>query len=151
MDWIIGSDHAGFELKQALLDWLPRQGFGFRDAGTYNTESVDYPDFAREVARAVAGGQYRGGVLICGSGIGMSIAANKVHGIRAGLCFNREMARLSRCHNDANILVLPGRFIDFDTAREMVKVWLETPFDGGRHARRVEKITQIEQDRLDGC
>jgi len=144
MDWIIGSDHAGFELKKALLEWFPGQGWEFHDAGAFGTDAVDYPDIAREVALGVSGGHYRGGILICGSGIGMSIAANKFPGIRAGLCLTVEMAELSRRHNDTNVLVLPGRLITTATARQIVQVWLGTPFDGGRHARRVQKIMDLE-------
>jgi len=139
---IIGSDHAGFDLKEALKE-------AFRemiDIGTDSGESVDYPDFGARVARAVSSGGYERGILICGSGVGMSIVANKVPGIRAALCTDTDTARLSRMHNDANVLVLAGRRTDPETAVAIVTVWLDTPFEGGRHARRLDKIRKIEEE-----
>ena len=138
MKVIIGSDHAGFALKEAIG--------GVVDVGTDGTASVDYPDFGARVARAVSSGEYERGILICGSGVGMSIVANKIPGIRAALCTDTDTARLSRMHNDANILVLAGRRTDLKTATAIVTVWLDTPFEGGRHARRLDKIRNIEEE-----
>jgi len=142
MKIIIGSDHAGFDLKEALKGAIG----GMTDIGTDSGESVDYPDFGVRVARAVSSGEYERGILICGSGVGMSIVANKVPGIRAALCTDVDTARLSRMHNDANTLVLAGRRTDLKEAVAIVTVWLETPFEGGRHARRLDKIRNIEEE-----
>jgi len=142
MKIIIGSDHAGFDLKEALKGAIG----GMTDIGTDSGESVDYPDFGVRVARSVSSGEYERGILICGSGVGMSIVANKVPGIRAALCTDVDTARLSRMHNDANILVLAGRRTDLKEAVAIVTVWLETPFEGGRHARRLDKIRNIEEE-----
>lgn len=141
----LGSDHAGFELKEQVREVL--EGFGHEvvDVGTASEDSVDYPDYAEIVARAVAAGKAPFGVLICGTGLGMEIAANKVPGIRAVQASDPEMARMARLHNDANILTLPGRYIDRDRAAEVLSTFLETPFEGGRHQRRVDKIGRIEQ------
>jgi ribose 5-phosphate isomerase B len=140
----IGSDHAGFELKEALKTWLAASPHQVEDAGTHSEASVDYPDYAEKVARAVAGGRADRGILICGTGVGICIAANKVRGIRAAPAWNPDIARLSRQHNDANVLCLSGRFIEAAAAREIVQAWLDTPFEGGRHQRRVDKISQLE-------
>ena len=142
MKIIIGSDHAGFDLKEALKGAIG----GMTDIGTDSGESVDYPDFGVRVARAVSSGEYERGILICGSGVGMSIVANKIPGIRGALCTDVNTARLSRMHNDANILVLAGRRTDLKEAVAIVTVWLETPFEGGRHARRLDKIRNIEEE-----
>ncbi len=142
----IGSDHGGVELKDYLVGFLCSRGLEVRDFGTQGLESVDYPDFSREVSLRVAQGDAERGILICTSGIGMSIAANKFPGVRAALVTDLDGARTSREHNDANILVLSGAKTERPVAQEIVKTWLETPFAGGRHQRRVEKITQIEQD-----
>ncbi|MBW2544473.1 MAG: ribose 5-phosphate isomerase B [Deltaproteobacteria bacterium] len=142
MKIIIGSDHAGFDLKEALKESFD----GMVDVGTYSEDSVDYPDFAARVARAVSSGEFERGILICGSGVGMSIVANKFSGIRAALCTDTDTARMSRMHNDANILVLAGRRTDVETAAAIVKVWLDTPFEGGRHKRRLDKIKNIEEE-----
>jgi len=142
MKIIIGSDHAGFDLKEALKVTFR----GMTDIGTDSTDSVDYPDFGAQVARAVSSGEYERGILICGSGVGMSMVANKFPGIRAALCTDTDTARLSRMHNDANILVLAGRRTDPEMATAIVKVWLDTPFEGGRHARRLDKIRNIEEE-----
>lgn len=140
MNIIIGSDHAGFPLKEAL-----RQSFeGMVDVGTYSEDSVDYPDFAAKVAREISSGEFERGILICGSGIGMSITANRFPGVRAALCTDTDTARMSRMHNDANVLVLAGRRTDAETAAAIVNVWLNTGFEGGRHSRRLEKIKNIE-------
>jgi len=143
MKIIIGSDHAGFPLKEALKKAIG----GMTDIGTGSADSVDYPDFGARVARAVASGEYDRGILICGSGIGMSIVANKFPGIRAALCTDTEAARLSRMHNDANVLVLAGRWTDPETAVAITRVWLDTPFEGGRHEQRLEKIRNIEKEK----
>lgn len=140
---IIGSDHAGFDLKEALKGAFR----GMTDIGTDSADSVDYPDFGVRVARAVSSGEYERGILICGSGVGMSIVANKVPGIRAALCTDTDTARLSRLHNDANVLVLAGRRTDQKEAVAIVTVWLDTPFEGGRHARRLDKIRNIEEEK----
>jgi len=142
----VGADHAGVGLKDALVSWLRDRGEVVTDLGTHGNDSVDYPDFAQAVAREVAGGAVDRGILVCGSGIGMAIAANKVPGIRAAVATERESAFLSRSHNDANILALGARLTSDDTARELVTVFLETPYEGGRHQRRVDKIHAIEQD-----
>ena len=140
----IGADHAGFELKEKLKQHLTAKGFDVDDRGTRSTESVDYPDFARAVGEEVAARQADFGLLVCGTGIGMSIAANKVPGIRAANAGSVEAARLSREHNDANILTLGARLLDAAAAEEILDAWLATGFSGGRHQRRVDKITEIE-------
>ena len=136
----IASDHAGYELKQALITSLSSE-FSFDDLGAYSEESVDYPDFAHKEAKLIQNKTYERGILICGSGNGIAMTANKYAGIRAALCWNTEIARLARLHNDANILVLPGRFIDIEEAKNCVKTFFSTEFEGGRHCRRVEKIS----------
>lgn len=136
----IGSDHAGFEMKSKLLLWLKENNLEYHDFGTSSHESVDYPDYAHAVSNAVESGEYERGILICGTGLGMSITANKHQGIRAALCWQEEIARLSRTHNDANILCLPGRFMKSEEALKLLKIFLETNFEGGRHERRVGKI-----------
>jgi ribose 5-phosphate isomerase B len=142
----IGSDHGGVELKNDLVAWLRSQGAEIRDFGTQGDESVDYPDFGREVSLRVAQGEAERGILICTSGIGMSITANKFPGVRAALVADLDGARTSREHNDANILVLSGAKTEKATARQILETWLETPFARGRHQRRVEKIAQIERE-----
>jgi ribose 5-phosphate isomerase B len=136
----IGCDHAGFTMKESIMDQLRRMGHVLDDKGACSTESVDYPDPAHAVARSVASGQARFGILICGSGNGVSIAANRHHGVRCALAWSRELARLARAHNDANVLALPARFIDPEEAIAAVTVFLGEKFEGGRHAKRVEKI-----------
>jgi ribose 5-phosphate isomerase B len=142
----IGSDHGGVDLKNYLVAWLRSQGTEVQDFGTHGAESVDYPDFGRAVSLRVAQGEAERGILICTSGIGMSITANKFPGIRAALVADLDGARTSREHNDANILVLSGAKTEKNSAREIVETWLETPFARGRHQRRVEKISQIERE-----
>ena len=139
MKVLIASDHAGYELKEALKEAFAND-FEWVDYGTFSTESVDYPDFAHKVATDVANGSYQYGVLICGTGNGMAMSANKHAGIRAGLCWSKEIAALVRQHNNANILVMPARFIPFETASEIVKTFFSTAFEGGRHQRRIDKI-----------
>jgi ribose 5-phosphate isomerase B len=142
---IIGSDHAGFGLKEELKGLLAVRGLAVTDAGAFCADSADYPDFGVPVAEGVSSGHYERGILICGSGIGMSIVANKFPGVRAALCSDAETARLSRLHNDSNILVLAGRRLDGGAAEKIMDAWLSTEFEGGRHARRLEKIREIEQ------
>ena len=129
----LGADHAGFSLKQHLKEWLVAEGHHVLDAGTHSGDSVDYPDFAASVARVVSSGEAQRGLLVCGTGIGMAIAANKVSGIRAGVCTDIETARLSRQHNDLNVLALAARSTPYDAAVAIVRAWLETAFVGGRH------------------
>src|SRR5947208_11767647 len=137
----LAADHAGFEEKEELKKTLDEIGVGYTDMGTASTDSVDYPNFARKVGEAVAGGEYDRGVLVCGSGTGMAIAANKVPGVRAAVAWSEEIARLAREHNDANVLSLPARFIPADEAGKIVKAFFGAHFDGGRHHRRVDKIS----------
>ena len=140
----IGADHAGVALKDHVKQVLTSRGVAFDDLGTLTTESVDYPDFAAAVARKVASGEYDRGILTCGSGIGMAIAANKIPGIRAASISDEEGARLSREHNDINVLALGERTGNPDSARRIVEIFLDTPFAGGRHQRRVDKINALD-------
>lgn len=140
----IASDHAGYSLKEALKKLLPE--LDFEDFGTHDENSIDYPDTGYPAARAVSNGDCAKGILICGSGIGMSIIANKVPGIRAALCYYTDFARLSRMHNDSNILVLAGRFTTPSYAKQIVETWLNTPFEEGRHKDRLNKIHQGERN-----
>lgn len=138
----IGADHAGFEMKEVLADELRTLGYFVEDVGAYSSDSVDYSDYAHLVAREVGSGEVKRAVLLCGTGLGMSYAANRHHGVRAAVVWNTDIAKLSRQHNDANILVLPARSLDEGAAREILRVWLATPFDGGRHQRRIDKIEE---------
>ena len=140
----IASDHGGFEKKQYLIGKLMEAGYEVKDFGTYSTDSVDYPDMIHPLAKAIEKGEYPIGIILCGSGNGAQMTANKHPHVRAALCWNVELAKLARQHNDANIMSLPGRFIPFELAWEMVQTFLSTPFEGGRHTRRVEKIEQID-------
>lgn len=140
MDIIIGSDHGGFNLKATLIEWLEANQYTVTDAGTYSEESCDYPDIAYKVANSVADGTYEKGVLICGTGLGVSITANKVPGIRAAVCGDTFSAKMSRMHNDANILALGARVIGFGLAIDILETWLNAEFEGGRHINRVAKI-----------
>jgi len=141
----IGSDHAGVELKKEIIALLQDLRIECTDYGTNTSESVDYPDFGEKVSVAVSSGKIEKGILICGTGIGMSIVANKFPGIRASLCNELFTAKMSRLHNDANILVLGGRVVGRDLAKEIVRTWVTTPFEGERHAKRLTKITLIEE------
>lgn len=141
---IIGSDHGGLTLKTALNSYLKRRGIEVADAGTDGDASVDYPDFGQKVAETVISGEAELGILICGTGIGMSIAANKIPGIRAALVTDVFMARMAREHNNANILVLGGRVLDEQKACDLVGAWLDASFEGGRHQLRLDKITALE-------
>lgn len=136
----MASDHAGFRLKEIVKKHLEEKGIAVKDFGTYSEESCDYPDFAHPAACAVENGEFPLGIAMCGSGNGIQITLNKHQGIRAALCWLPELASLARRHNDANILVLPGRFIDEENALQIVDTFLEAPFEGGRHQRRVDKI-----------
>ena len=142
----LGADHAGFELKEKIKQYLLEKGITVDDRGTDSPQSVDYPDYAFRVAEEVAAGKADSGILVCGSGIGMSIAANKVHGVRAAHVTSVMEAQLSREHNDANVLAVGGRVLDEATARRIVDCWLSTDFAGGRHQQRVEKIAAIERE-----
>jgi ribose 5-phosphate isomerase B len=137
----IGNDHAGYEMKVTLLKWLEEQGYELRDFGTDTPDSVDYPDYVHPVASAVEKGEFRFGILVCGSGQGVSFTANKHQGIRAALCWKPEIAKLSREHNNANILCLPGRFISDEEGIDILKNFLETKFEGARHQNRISKVS----------
>jgi len=140
----LASDHAGFALKEKIKRLLEELGHRYTDFGTHSQQSCDYPDYAFPASEAVAKGECDVGILVCGSGIGMSMCANKVRSIRAALCCSEEAARLSRLHNNANILCLGARLTPEKTALSIVKTWLDTPFEGGRHLRRINKIKQFE-------
>ena len=142
----VGSDHRGFHVKENLVQLLKRLGHEVVDCGTHDATSVDYPDIACIVARQVSNRDVERGILICGTGIGMCIAANKVPGVRAAPCHDSITAEMSRRHNDANVLCLSADLLDKELIDRMVKIWLETDFEGGRHARRVEKIVRFEAD-----
>ncbi len=141
----IASDHAGFVLKEELKEYLDKKGIAVKDLGTYSKERCDYPEYAYNLAKSVASGEYKRGILVCKSGIGDSIVANKVPGVRAALCYNLKAAKLSRQHNDSNVLVLGSAFVKADLAKRMISLWLNTKFLGGRHLRRVKQINEIEQ------
>ncbi len=148
--FVIASDHGGLELKEAIAGYLREVGVDIDDLGTMSDDSVDYPDFGIKVARAVSTGEADKGVLICGTGIGMSIVANKFPGIRAALITDEFTARMSKEHNNANIIVMGGRVLSPEQARKMVQVWLETAYEGGRHQRRLDKIANLEDDIRSG-
>lgn len=144
MKIVIGSDHAGFELKEAVKTKLEGEGYEVLDVGTYSAESVDYPKFGHAVGKAVASGEADRGIAICGTGIGISIAANKVPGIRAGVCHNEWTAEMTKAHNDANVLCFGARVVDQDTAFAMVDKWLGTEFMGDKHLRRINEIEDLD-------
>ena len=137
---LVASDHAGFALKEELKDDLAARGIAYRDLGTGSADSVDYPDYAHQLAAAIERGEAARGLLVCGSGQGMAMTANRHPGVRAALAWSEESARLSRQHNDANVLALAGRLLSPQDAKRILSVWLDTPFEGGRHERRVGKI-----------
>lgn len=139
----IGSDHAGFDYKVEIVKWLTEKGYKVEDKGVDENKSVDYPDYAHPVASAVENGEVAFGILLCGSANGVCITANKHQGIRAGLSFEPEVAKLIRQHNDANIIGIPARFVSLDVAKQMVELFIETPFEGGRHQTRVNKIACV--------
>ena len=134
------SDHAGFERKEQVKAWLESKGLSYQDFGTHSTDSCDYPDYAHPMAQAVEAGNVYPGIAICGTGNGIGMTLNKHQGIRAALCWNAEIAQLARAHNDANVLVMPGRFISWDEAEKILEVFFATEFEGGRHQRRIDKI-----------
>jgi ribose 5-phosphate isomerase B len=141
---VIGADHGGFALKEKARQFLAARGCDVDDVGTHSTDSVDYPDFAKKVAERVAAKQADFGVVVCGTGLGVAMTANKVRGIRAAPCSDTISARFARSHNNANVLTMGGRLIDAAMAEKILEVWLATPFEGGRHQRRVEKIHAVE-------
>ncbi|NLO47414.1 MAG: ribose 5-phosphate isomerase B [Clostridiales bacterium] len=143
----LGSDHAGLELKLKIMKWLAENGHEYKDFGTHSFDSCDYPIYAEAVGKAVASGEYEKGILVCGTGIGVSISANKVKGVRCALCSDCFSAEMSRRHNDANILALGGRVIGSGLAEKIVWTWLHTEFEGGRHQRRVSLFTDIENNQ----
>jgi ribose 5-phosphate isomerase B len=136
----IASDHAGFQMKLDIIKYIEELGYAIKDFGTNSSQSVNYPDFGHPLAQAVEEGEYRLGISLCGSGNGINMVTNKHQGIRGALCWNREIASLARSHNDANICSLPARFIDIDTAKEILNVFLNTEFEGGRHQDRIKNI-----------
>lgn len=140
----IGSDHRGYLVKTKILQELQAKGYLAVDCGTHSDQAVDYPDFACQVAQRVAEGSADRGILVCGTGIGMAITANKYPGVRAATCADEITAEMCRRHNDVNVLCLPGDFLGDRPIQDLIRVWLETPFDGGRHERRIEKIRQVE-------
>ena len=142
----LGADHGGYEIKEAVKKYLEENGIEYKDFGTYSTDSVDYPRYAYPVAKAVSSKECELGILCCGTGIGISIAANKVKGIRAAVCTNEFCAEMTRRHNDANILCMGGRVITEKDAVEFTKIFLTTEFEGGRHQRRIDQIAAIEQE-----
>lgn len=144
----IGCDHGGFELKEAVREYLEACGLEYEDFGTFSTESVDYAPIAAKAARAVVEGRADCGVLVCSTGLGISMAANKVKGIRAAVCTNEFCAEMTRRHNNANILCMGGKVVDRETGLKLVEIFLNTPFDGGRHQRRIDQIAQIEEGTL---
>ncbi len=137
----IGSDHAGFEYKEALKKWLEKNGYKTKDFGTYSTESADYPDFAHAVAQAVEKKEFELGLLLCGSANGVAITANKHQNIRAAICWNEELAALARQHNNANVVCIPARYVNYELAEKILDRFLHSSFEGGRHERRVNKIS----------
>jgi ribose 5-phosphate isomerase B len=148
----IGSDHAGYHLKESIKKHLDKKGIQYKDFGCHSEERAEYASYAEKVANAVSSGEYEKGLLFCGTGIGMSIAANKVKGIRAVVCSECYSAIMSRRHNDANILALGGRVVGVDLAAMIVDMWLDTPFEGGRHKARVDMISEIEGKNIQkGC
>jgi len=146
MSVALGCDHRGFRLKQAIVEFLPKLNHSYHDFGCYSTDSVDYPDIARQVGEAVAAGDFEQGILICSTGIGMSIAANKINGIRAALCCDTLAAQRARQHNNANILCLKGENTEVKLALEIVETYLTSAFEGGRHIPRLKKIEALEAD-----
>ncbi len=145
---LIASDHAGFVLKEKLKNYFNKKGVAIKDLGTYSKQRCDYPEYAYNLAKSIASGKYRRGILICKSGIGNSIVANRVPGVRAALCYNIKTAKLSRQHNDSNVLVLGSAFVKADIAKRMVDAWLKTKFLGGRHLKRVKLIDCITSNLI---
>ena len=136
----MGADHAGFSVKEKIREYLESKGYTILDKGAYSEDSVDYPEFGHAVGNSVQSGESAKGIIVCGSGIGISMAANKIEGIRAALCTSAEHAQMSRLHNDANVLAIGARMTDYDVITDIIDTWLSTKFEGGRHSRRVNKI-----------
>lgn len=134
------SDHAGYELKEYIKTLLDARGLSYKDFGTYSSDSCDYPDYAHPMAEAIERSEVYPGIAICGTGNGIGMTLNKHQGVRAALCWRSDIAQLARAHNDANVVVVPGRFISLEDTRKIIEVFLDTPFEGGRHARRIQKI-----------
>ncbi len=147
---VIGSDHAGFSLKESLKHHLEKDGLSLLDVGTFNEDSVDYPDFAEKVARAICSGEGNLGIVLCGTGIGVSIAANKIKGIRAAVVYNDETASLARRHNNANVICFGGREASAEQAHAWTRIFLDATFEGGRHQRRIDKISALESPGTSG-
>lgn len=139
----LASDHAGFDKKQVIIRFFEKEGISFKDFGCYSSESCDYPDFAHAIAKAINSGEYEQGITFCGSGQGINITANKYQNVRSGLCWNAEIAKLAREHNNANICAIPARFVNDEQAVEIVKAFFDAEFEGGRHASRIAKIAVI--------
>jgi len=137
----LGADHAGVAYKKEVIEWLEKKGYQVKDFGTYSTDSVDYPDFAHPTATSVEAGEAAFGILFCGSANGVAITANKHAGIRAGLCWQTDVAELTRLHNDANMICIPARYVSIELAKEMIEKFMSTAFEGGRHQNRVQKIS----------
>ncbi len=140
----VGSDHAGFKIKQEVVNYLDKKGLQYHDFGTHSEDAADYPDFAHPVAKGVQSGDYRFGIVVCGSGNGVNMVVNKYRGIRSALCWNKDVANIVRLHNDANICALPGRYLTPAEALDIIDVFLNTGFEGGRHLRRINKISPVE-------
>ena len=143
----ISSDHAGYNLKKIILTFLKELDYQVDDMGPQNSESVDYPDYGISLAQVVVEGKFPRGIVICGTGIGMSIVVNRFPGIRGTLCSDLYMAKLCREHNDSNVLIMGGRVVGHELAKEIVKIWLNTPFEGGRHQKRLDKITKFDKSK----
>jgi len=143
---LLAADHAGFALKEKLKSYLTQKGLKLKDLGTFSRERCDYPEFAYALAKGISSGKYKQGILICKTGIGSAIVANRLPGVRASLCYNAQAARLTREHNDSNVLVLGSAFVNAAQAKRIVNVWLKTEFAGGRHQRRLNQIKKIEQE-----
>lgn len=145
MKIVIGSDHAGLSLKEELKEFLGTLGYRVHDVGTHSDQASDYPDYGAKAAEMVSSGQFPRAVLVCGSGVGMAIVANKFPNVRAVVCLDEETARISRCHNDTNVIALAERRTDTETAQRILRTWLETQFEGGRHKARLDKIRDVER------
>lgn len=143
----IGCDHGGLELKDFIVEYLKNEGYDVKDFGIYENKSVDYPDIAKKVCESILAGECGNGILICGTGIGMSIAANKFHGIRAAVCGDIYSAKMTKIHNNANVITMGARVIGQETAREIVNAWLTNEYEGGRHQNRLDKIAEIEKNQ----
>jgi ribose 5-phosphate isomerase B len=148
MEIMVASDHGGFDLKNAIVELLAEREIIFTDCGTHDLDSVDYPDYAQRVAESVSAGKADAGILVCGTGIGMSISANKLPGVRAALVHDEFTAQMAKEHNNANILVMGGRILSIEAGKRLVEVWLDTEYEGGRHQNRLDKISVIEQKQV---